>query len=318
MRLLLIAVALGAAASTADAQPSPESPEHKKGRELAKQWRQDGDKTKLEEAARLFKQAHQLGGSPVAECDLGLALHYVGEDGRAHARLISCMPRLAAEGADKVAAYRGIEDEVAAALRTGHIAVDIATTPPGAIVTISAFPPDETVLAPTLVWLKPGKHTFTAHLDGHEDASFAVDLTANDATTHARKEWRVRLKPITTSTNPERDPEPPIVDTPEPRSKTAAYATLAAGGVLLGGGVVVHVLGRDVRRELATLSGQAYQDKLDTWHTYQRAMIGLYAAGAVATGVGVWLYLRAKTPAPVTVSPTSAGRGAMVWVFSTR
>lgn len=336
MRLLLIVAALGAAATSALAQPASPEPEgpggawtlHKKGRELAKQWRTDGDRTKLEEAARLFKQAYQLGASPLAECDLGLALHYLGEDGRAHARLTSCMPRLAAEGADKVAAYRGIEDEVAAALRTGHVAVDIVTTPPGAIVTISAFPPDETVLAPTLVWLKPGKHTFTAQLAGHADATFAVDLTANDAATHARKEWRVRLEPK--SADPGGggrgggggggDVTPPVVDTPAPapRSKTPAYATLAAGGVLLGGGAVVHVLGRDVRSELATLSGAQYDEKLDEWHTYQRATIGLYAAGAVATGVGVWLYLRARTPAPVAVSPVPEGRGAMVWLFSTQ
>src|SRR5688572_30869252 len=164
---------------------------HKKGRELAKQWRQDGDRKKLEEAARLFKQAYKLEASPVVECDLGLALHYLGEEGRAHARLTSCMPRLAAEGADKVAAYRGIEDEVNRALQNGHVAVDISSSPPGAIVTLSAFPPDETVLAPTLVWLKPGKHTFVAHLDGHVDATFAVDITQSDADNQTRQAWRV-------------------------------------------------------------------------------------------------------------------------------
>ncbi|MBZ0233735.1 MAG: hypothetical protein K8M05_15515, partial [Deltaproteobacteria bacterium] len=295
---------------------------HQRGRELARQWRQDGDRAKLEEAARLFKEAYKLAGSPLAECDLGLALHYLGEDGRAHARLTRCMPRLAAEGPDQVAAYRGVEDEVTAALRTGHVAVDIVTTPPGAIVTVSAFPDDETVIAPTLVWLAPGKHTFVARLAGHADASFEVDLTAQDVTTRARKEWRVRLDPAPAEragVAPVVEP-PPVVDTPRPRarSRTAAYATLATGGVLLGGGAVVHVLGRDVRSELATLSGQAYEDKLGTWQTYQRATIGLYAAGAVATGVGVWLYLRARTPAPLTVAPAAEGRGAMVWLFATR
>lgn len=322
-------MALGVATGSALAQPASPEPEgpggawtlHKRGRELARQWRGDGDRSKLEEAARLFKQAYQLGGQPVAECDLGLALHYLGEDGRAHARLTSCMPRLAAEGPDKVASYRGIEDEVAAALRIGHVAVDISSTPPGAIVTLSSFPPDETVLAPTLVWLKPGKHTFTAHLDGHVDATFAVDITDADAAGHVRKEWRVKLEPQPKQTG-DQDPivvvPPPVVDTPEPRSKTPAYATLATGGVLLAGGAVLHVLGRDVRGELATLSGQAYADKLDMWHTYQRTTIGLYAAGAVTTGVGVWLYLRAKTPAPIAVTPAAEGHGAMVWLFSTR
>jgi hypothetical protein len=323
VRLLLIVVALGAAAGTAFAQQGQGSKLHDQGRELAKEWRRDGDRKKLEEAARLFKEAYKLDGSPIMECDLGLALHYLGEDGRAHARLTSCMPRLAALGADKVSAYRGIEDEVNAALRTGHVAVDIVTTPPGAIVTISAFPSDETVLAPTLVWLKPGQHAFTAHLDGHVDASFEVELSENDVTTHARKEWRVRLEPKESvggggGGGGGGDEMPPVVDTPKPRSRSAAYATLAGGGVLLAGGAIVHVLGRDVRSELATLSGDAYDDKLPEWQTYQRATIGLYATGAVVTGVGLWLYLRAKSPAPVTMSPTAEGKGAMIWVFSTR
>lgn len=324
MRFLLIAVALGAATSSAHAQPKG-TQLHDKGRELAKEWRRDGDRKKLEEAARLFKEAYKLDGSPLMECDLGLALHYLGEDGRAHARLTSCMPRLAALGADKVAAYRGIEDEVNAALRTGHVAVDIVTTPPGAIVTISAFPADETVLAPTLVWLKPGNHEFSAHLDGHVDATFAVDLTDTDVETHARKEWRVRLEPKERGGGGDAGGgdgagggAAPVVDAPTPRSKTTAYATLGVGGALLAGGAVVHVLGRDVRSELAMLSGPAYDEKLSEWQTYQRATIGLYATGAVVTGVGVWLYLRAKTPAPVTVSPTAEGKGAMLWVFSTR
>lgn len=323
MRLLLIAVALGAAAGPATAQPSQGAALHDQGRDLAKEWRRDGDRKKLEHAARLFKEAYRLDGSPIMECDLGLALHYLGEDARAHARLTSCMPRLAALGADKVAAYRGIEDEVNAAVRTSHVAVDIVTTPPGAIVTISAFPPDETVLAPTLVWLKPGSHTFSAHLDGHVDATFALELTEADVQTSARKEWRVRLEAKASEGGGDGDgggggAPPPVVDSPRPRSKTTAYATLAGGGALLAGGAVLHVLGRDVRSELAKLSGDEYQVKLDEWHTYQRGTIGLYAAGAVVTGVGVWLYLRAKTPAPVTVSPTAEGTGAMIWVISTR
>jgi len=332
VRLHSIALALGVAAGSAAAQPAPPAPTgpgddatlHQRGRELAKQWRQDGDRAKLEEAARLFKEAYELGGSPVIECDLGLALHYLGEDSRAHARLTRCMPRLAADGPDKVAAYRGVEDEVTAALRVGHVAVDIVTTPPGAIVSISAFPDDETVIAPTLVWLKPGTHTFTARLAGHDDASFPVELTAQDVASRTRKEWRATL----TASSPTRplEPQPPIdedvivgpVATPSRRSRTAAYVTLTAGVVLLGGGAVVHVLGRDVRSELAMLSGDAYQDKLPTWQTYQRTTIGLYAAGAVATGIGAWLYLRAGTPAPVMVAPTAEGAGAMVWLHATR
>jgi hypothetical protein len=328
VRLLAIVAALGAAAGTAAAQPESHKPDgpgvpwnmHKKGRELAKQWRQDGDRKKLEEAARLFKEAYKLGGQPLAECDLGLALHYLGEDSRAQVRLNSCMPRLAAEGADKVAAYRGIADEVASALRTGYVSVDIVSTPPGAIVTLSSFPPDETVLAPTLVWLKPGNHTFVAHLDGHVDASFSVDITDAEAADHVRKEWRVTLEPIHGTNDDKKEPDlivPVTVDTPAPRSRTSAYATLGVGGALLAGGAVVHVLGRSVRSDLSMLSGDAYDEKLGTWHVYQRATIGLYATGAITTGIGLWLYTKAKTPAPIAVTPASEGAGAMVWLFST-
>jgi hypothetical protein len=327
VRLFGIVAALGIVAGTARAQPQGDKPDgpgvpstlHRKGRELAKQWRQDGDRKKLEEAARLFKEAYVLGGEPLAQCDLGLALHYLGEDSRAQVRLNSCMPRLEAEGADKVAAYRGIADEVASALRDGYVSVDIATTPPGAVVTLSSFPPDETVLAPTLVWLKPGQHTFVAHLDGHVDASFTVDITDADAAAHAKKEWRVTLEPLG-DREPAHMVDAPatMVDTPPRRSRTSAYATLGVGGALLAGGAVVHVLGRGVRSDLSMLSGEPYDDKLGTWHVYQRATIGLYATGAITTGIGLWLYTKAKTPAPIAVTPASEGAGAMVWLFSTR
>ncbi len=333
MRLLLIVAAVGATARSAAADPDPPAPQpappdsaatlHQRGRDLARAWRHDHDRAKLDEATRLFKQALALGDSPLIECDLGLALHYLGEDARAHARLTRCMTRLAAVSPDQVAGYRGVEDEVGAAVSRGHVAVDIATSPPGAIVTISTFPADETVLAPTLVWMRPGAHTFTAHVDGHLDASWTAEISDADAATRARKEWRVKLDPRPAVTGagigPGVDGELPggFVDPPRPRPRRAAYLALATGGALLAGGGVVHVLGREVRADLATLSGDAYEAKLSTWQAYQRATIGLYAAGTIAAGLGVYLYLRARTPAPLTVSPTPEGDGAMIWLFST-
>lgn len=330
MRLLPLVVAAGAVLGTAGvavAQPAGGAPApsaqqlHQRGRDRAKVWRQTGDKPALQEATQLFKDALALGDDPLIECDLGLALHYLGEDARAHARLTRCMPRLAAVSPDKVAGYRGVEDEVAAAVAKDHVAVDVATSPPGAVVSVSTFPADETVLAPTLIWLRPGKHTLTAHVDGHVDIATTIELTDADVTARARKTWRGKLEKEPGEIAPiRRDPEvpPERVDAPPPpaRSKTPAYATLAAGGVLLVGAGVVHYLAYDKKQHLGTLRGAEYNDYLPTYQTYQRATIGLYAAGAVATGVGAWLYLRARTPAPISVSPTPEGDGAMVWVFS--
>lgn len=318
MRLLLpalVAVSVGTVGRAA-AQPAPTADElHQRGRARAKEWVQTKNPTAIAEAAALFKQALALGDSPLIECDLGLALHYLGEDSRAHARLTRCMPRLAAVSPDKVAGYRGIEDEVAAAVAKGHVAVDIATSPPGAQITISTFPADETVQAPTLIWLRPGTYTLTAHVDGHVDVSSTIEITEAEVAARARETWRAKLdpRPVEVVRDPEPEVPPGLVERPA-RSRTPAYISLAVGGALLAGGGVMHYLGREKRDHLATLNGEAYQAYLPTWQTSQRATIGLYAAGAIATGVGAWLYLR--TRAPIAVSPTPEGDGAMVWVFS--
>ncbi len=329
MRLLLSLVAAGAVVGTAGvamAQPAGGAPAptaqalHERGRDRAKAWRQSGDQLALQEATQLFKDALALGDDPLIECDLGLALHYLGEEARAHARLTRCMPRLAAVSPGKVAGYRGVEDEVAAAVAKDHVAVDVATSPPGAVVSISSFPADETVLAPTLIWLRPGTYTLTAHVDGHVDISTTIELTEADVAARARKTWRGKLEKEPGELAPiRRDPEVPPVRveaSPPARSKTPAYLTLAAGGALLVGAGVVHYLAYDKRAHLKTLRGAAYEAYLPTYEKYQRATIGLYAAGAIATGVGTWLYLRARTPAPIAVSPTPEGDGAMVWVYS--
>ncbi len=324
----MFALTAGAGAGAALAQPADgapasgesASPLHQQGRDLARQWLTGGDRAKLERAAALFKEALALAPSPLVECDLGLALFHLGELSRAHARLTSCMPRLAIDAPDQVDGYKGVAASVDAAVARAHVAVDVTTSPPGAVVSISSFPADETVLAPTLVWLPAGRHTFTARAAGHQAHAWTVEIGDDDVTARARKRWQVRLEPVPAgAVGPARDREPPpglVGDAPPRRSRTAATLTLAAGGALLAGGGVLHYLGRDVRAELATLSGDAYQDQLGTWHLYQRSTIGLYATGALATGVGVWLYLRARAPAPIAVTPTAEGRGAMVWVWS--
>jgi hypothetical protein len=306
-----LAVLVGSAASS-QAQPAPSptpapastsaSELAERGRLLAQAWLKSHDANKLTEATALFKQSLALADDPKVECDLGLALFYLGQPARAQARMTRCLPRLAAANPDRVVRYREVEPEIAAAVARDHVPIDIVTTPPDAVISIDTFPDDETLIAPTRVWLPVGRHTLRAQLDGRADATWSTEVTEADARDPAPRSWRATLRPATTPTSPARPR----------RSRTPAYVTLGAAGALLAGGAVVHVLGRDVRSELATLSGDAYDDKLDTWHLYQRSTIGLYAAGAIAAGVGTWLWLRAR-PLPVTVGPAGADGGVMVW-----
>jgi hypothetical protein len=326
--VLAAGAAIGVTAGSAAAQSPQQDALHKQGRARAKVFIQTKDRTAIEEAAKLFKDALALGDSPVIECDLGLALHYLGEDSRAHARLTRCMPRLAALSPDQMRGYRTVEDEVAQAIAKDHASVDLASTPPGAVVSISTFPADETVLAPTVLWLRAGTYELTAHVDGHVDVSVTVEITAADATARVRKTQTFDLKPAPREIDGDGgggdrdkggglddfDRPPPV--RPSPPKRGAAYVTLGIGGALLVGGGIAHVMGRDEREHLATLSGAEYDDYLPTWQNYQRATIGLYAAGAVVTGIGAYLYVKAKSPVPVGISPAPEGRGAMIWVFS--
>lgn len=309
-----LAVLVSSAAST-QAQPAPSPPLTpapteasapelaERGRLLARAWLQSHDANKLTEATALFKQSLALADDPEVECDLGLALFYLGQPARAQARMTRCLPRLAAANPDRIVRYRRVEPEIAAAVARDHVPIDIVTTPPDAVISIDSFPDDETLIAPTRVWLPVGRHTLRARIAGRADATWSTEVTDADARDPAPRSWRATLRPAATPTSTERPR----------RSRTPAYVTLGAAGALLAGGAVVHVLGRDVRSELATLSGDAYDAKLDTWHLYQRSTIGLYAAGAVAAGVGTWLWLRARRPPAVTVGPAGAEGGVMVW-----
>ncbi len=310
----------GATAQPAPAPPEPRSPAaptgaaadlHDAGFAHAKAWRTSKDRRDLEQAERLFKQALALGDSALIECDLAISLLHLDAPARALALFARCVPRLAAIDPKIVNRYRDREGELLGKIGATHVAVDVTTSPPGAVVSISSFPADETVVTPSLVWLPVGEHTLVAHVDGHDDAREVITIATDDLG-KARRQWRVtlarsavplRLDPVAGPTRP---------------SRTPAYVALGVGGAFLLGGAVVHVLGRSVRDDLAGLSGDAYDDKLPSWQRYQRATIGLYAGAAVAVGVGAWLWRRSATAPSVSVSSTPGGPGAMIWFIAPR
>ncbi len=296
-------VALASSGARADAAAEAAAL-HARGRELGKRGFQQNEPEALRAAAELFKQALARDDVALYACDLALALHYLEAYARANALLARCLPRLAATAPERLGDYRAVESENAAAVARGHVAIDIVSTPAGATVSVSSFPTDEYVIAPTVVWLAPGSHTLVARAPGRDPVSVSYEVTPAD------------VAPTTGTSGPPRRTWRPTLTAAGAalrRSRTPAYVGLGAGGALLAAGGVVHFLGRDVRAELATLSGAAYDRKLETWQRYQRSTIGLYAAGAIATGVGAWLFLRARSPVAVTVAPNAEGDGATVW-----
>lgn len=233
---------------------------------LAQAWLKSHDANKLTEATALFKQSLALADDPEVECDLGLALFYLGQPARAQARMTRCLPRLAAANPDRVVRYRKVEPEIAAAVARDHAPIDIVTTPPDAVIPSTQLPrgrdldcADPRVVAGRAPHpARPARRPRRRHLvdRGHRGRRPRPGPAGRGAT----------LRPAATPTSAARPR----------RSRTPAYVTLGAAGALLAGGALVDVLGRDVRSEMATLSGDAYDDKLDTWHLYQRSTIGLW------------------------------------------
>lgn len=318
LRALAAMMAVMIGATSAGAQPNPAVPTgrakelHDKGVAHGRAWSLTNDLRELEAAVTSFKEALALGDSALIECDLAFALRHTNQPSRALVLFARCIPRLATIDAKLVETYRIYEKELLSTIALTHVAVDLTTTPTGAVVSISSFPADETVVTPSLVWLPVGEHTLVAHVDGHDDARETITIEPAELG-QARRQWRVALARTAAVL-----PPPRLEPVPTRRSRTPAYVAFGVGGAFLVGGAITHVLGRPVRDELAGLSGDAYDDKLPSWQRYQRATIGLYVGGAVAVGVGAWLFQRSATAPTVTVSSTPGGPGAMVWFIAPR
>lgn len=321
-RVALLVVALsGVAAAQPAPAPAPIDP-HVRAKAInaealkqAQAAEAAGDTAGMEAAVAQWKRAIALDDQPVYECNLAYALEWLEERARAHARYLRCAPRLASaqpqQAARRLAAIGGLEEILVAT----HARVRIDQNGGRATATVSAFPPDELVELPTTVWLPPGKHTVELDWGDGRTLRATIDVAADEL----GRERRVHLDAPPPPAPPpfvapegrdDGDPPPGLrVDGPAP-SRRGAVVALAAGGALVAGGAVVHVLSRDPRAHLATLSGAAYDDYLPTWRKYQVGTIALYGAGTIALGVGAYLYLR--TGSPVAIAPAPGGDGAVV------
>jgi hypothetical protein len=282
----------------------------KKLAQQALELAQTQEPDKLREAITLYKQAFALDPHPAYQCNIGLAYRLLDDLPRAHAMYSSCLVRLGARKPDAVPAMRAQLDEVEGMLPEKHVVVDVVTMPAAATLWASTLAEDETLVAPTTIWLPAGEHRITATASGYQVAEETVTVTAEEVAGHDKKKLRIEMK------EKPREKDIVTVETEVPTGRrTAARIALIGGGAALLGGGVMHFFTYRTRQDLAELTGDAYQSKLPTFKTQRAVTIALYGAGAAAVVTGaILLKLSPRHGERVGVSPAPSGDGAMVWL----
>jgi hypothetical protein len=322
MRARLVLSAAGMVVALAAARPAhaddKAEAEHlaSGGEMLALEGRETGDRAKLRGAIAMFKDANELYAKSEYLCAVGVAYLELADAPRAQVFLSRCLQRLVTDDPALKQQFQAALGEVEDTLRATHAPVDITTVPDGATLSVSkVLAEDEVFTAPLLVWLGPGSYQVTATAPGREPTSATIEVTST-----ARQTIRITLPERPVKPPPERPPVEPVVAAPKPGA--LAWGLAIGGGVALAGGVVMHLVAYDTRSELATLSGDAYDDLEPTFQKQRLATFALYGVGAIAASVGTYLLLKDRTPerrpssraAAVGISPSGDGDGALVWL----
>ncbi len=258
----------------------------------------------LRGAITLFKQARALDDRAEYLCNVGYAYQLLGELPRAHLFLSECLVRAAAMEATVADSFRGRLGDVEAALRAGGFApVDVTVVPRGAEVGASVFDDDETAPGPRILWLPPGRHTLTAAATGHQRRAVEIDVAGTE-----RHAVSIELAPA-------------IVEVPPRRNRTPALVALAGGGVAVAAGGVFHALALGTRDDIAQnfpTEGSAREAREATWKRQVTGMTIGYGVGAVALGVGAYLWWKSgRGPRPLRAPAGGDGPGAATlgWRF---
>ena len=155
-------------------------------------------------AAGRFRAAYAADPQPYMLCNVGVAFRRADDLPRAQLYLAQCLGRVT--DPKFPASWRAVLTETEALLAAGDFApVDVTPTPPTAIVTVSTFDPDDTIIGARLVWLPLGVHTLRASADGHVAADVAIELRAR-----APRAVRIDLE-RTPTVEPERAAAPRIL-----------------------------------------------------------------------------------------------------------
>ena len=167
-------VAWIAAATTAHAQPAtPDAELVARGEELARSG-------EFSRAIVAFKQADKLHASAANACRIGLA--YTRRELWSQAELFFARCKDRATAADPPPPWlAAAETALTAKLAEIDAApIDVRVDAPGALISISSFPPDEQ-FAPRAIHLSPGNYMIVARAPDREPAKVAVAVEARTA-----------------------------------------------------------------------------------------------------------------------------------------
>jgi PEGA domain len=231
-----------AAAKPVEAKPADKpKPPDKKTKDAARKAYTEGDAAfkagDFAAAYAGFSKANELIPSPQAAYWTAKAIDGQGKTDDAIAAYDKLLadPGIAALGDEKT---NDAKARLAALKATLVGEISVATTPPGATVSIDGTPqPGET---PTSVKLPPGPHKLTLVLPGFDPKDVDVDVKGGE-----KSEQKVELVAKTPPPPPPTEPvveapPPPPPPPPPPRSKVPAYITLGIAGA---GAVVGTIFG---------------------------------------------------------------------------
>jgi hypothetical protein len=308
--LAVVAVLVGSARIAA-ADPDPADAAREQGEQLAKAGR-------FSEAIAAFKDSNAKKPRATNSCLIGLAYTRIERWPQAEIMIDRCKHN--ASAADPTPDWLpALEQELAKRLASVGVApVTIVVEPATAKaeVTVSSFAPDEG-FEPRTIHLPTGSHVITVTAPGFERAQSTVEVTSAE-----KKTVTVTLQPpsVAKSNDAGAVPHPPLQPPPAPAaSSSLPTALVATGGTLIAAGIVYHATAfRTAASNLADATDSTPDPHLyDQWsHRFDVRrdwLIGIYAAGVITTGVGLYLHFTAKqTESLPQVSVVPLDGGGMV------
>ena len=267
-----------------------------RGQELAKQgaWSQ---------AITAFKQADATQPRAQNACFIGLA--YLRRELWAQAELYFARCHDRASASDPLPAWAAeAEGQLATKLRAENVAaITIDVTPAAAqpVIAISGFLPDETLGRGT-IHLAPGHYALKVTTPGYPDANRDLDIA--DKTPQV---VRIQLAVPVVAKPP---PPPPPAQVRE-RSYTPYF--LIGGGLALGiAGIVVDEVQLQPLRDDLRASAPSYDAHAGSFDTWRDVTLGMWVGGAILTGVGTYLAIRAHSDVAVTARVDRDGGAVLV------
>ena len=280
-----------------------------------------GAEQRYDEAIAQFHEAERLFPRAIHDCNIGLAYRLSERWPQAFLYLRSCLARATS------ALPRWVDREhraVQARLTRGAFTpVAIHVQPRGALVRFPDLLDDASFPAPVSAWLPRQSIRIEVEREGFQaqqrtlhpqgEASVRVDVSleplaasveAVDADTAAEGESSAE-ELVTDTTAPEGPGSLLVVETPpeepvtlqvaldpanENPSLVVPWVVVSSGLLLAGVGGVFHGLASGRRDRMSQLpAGAEFDEEMGAFEVDRGLAIGLYAAGAIVTGVGAYL-----------------------------